>query len=141
MPASPSPRPTPVGDIRRGIGVLVVDDQLVFRSVAREVIEATDNFELVGEAASGPQALALVAELRPDLVLLDVRMPGMDGIETAARLHSAAREAVVILISIEEATGVPQEFWSCGAAELVRKQDFSPGLLRRVWESHGRHDR
>jgi DNA-binding NarL/FixJ family response regulator len=118
------------------VGVLVVDDQLIFRQVAREVIEATAHFELLGEASSGEHALAAVAELDPDLVLLDVRMPGMDGIETAARLHSASPEAVVILVSVEEAGNLPRSAASCGAAELVRKQDFGPALLRRLWTTH-----
>jgi DNA-binding NarL/FixJ family response regulator len=118
------------------VGVLVVDDQLIFRQVAREVIEATAHFELIGEATSGEHALAAVAELHPDLVLLDVRMPGMDGIETAARLHSASPGSIVILISVEEAGNLPRSAASCGAAELVLKQDFGPALLRRLWTTH-----
>jgi DNA-binding NarL/FixJ family response regulator len=121
------------------VGVLVVDDQVVFRQVAQEVIDATEEFELLGDAASGPHALAAVSELRPDLVLLDVRMPGMDGIATAARLRDEHPESVVVLITVEEAPDLPSGLSSCGAAELVRKQDFGPALLRRVWESHGRH--
>ncbi len=118
------------------MGVLVVDDQVIFRQVAREVVEATPHFELLGEAGSGEHALAAVAELHPDLVLLDVRMPGMDGIETAARLRSARPSPVVILISVEEAANLPRSAASCGAAELVRKQDFGPALLRRLWTTH-----
>jgi DNA-binding NarL/FixJ family response regulator len=121
------------------VGVLVVDDQLVFREVARDVIEATAPFELLGEASSGEHALAAAAELHPDLVLLDVRMPGMDGIETAARLRSASPESVVILISVEEARDLPRAAATSGAAELVRKQDFCPALLRRLWTTHHPH--
>jgi two-component system invasion response regulator UvrY len=120
------------------VGVLVVDDQLVFRQVAHEVIDATKNFELVGEAASGERALAAAAEFHPDLVLLDVRMPGMDGIETAARMRDEHPGAVVVLITVEEAPNIPAGLSSCGAAELVRKQDFGPALLRRVWRAHGK---
>jgi DNA-binding NarL/FixJ family response regulator len=119
------------------IGVLVVDDQLVFRQVAHEVIDATEDFEMLGEAASGAHALLAVTQLAPDLVLLDVRMPGMDGIETAARLHAQNPKAVIVLITIEEAPNLPAGLSSCGAAELVRKQDFGPALLRRVWRAHG----
>ena len=70
------------------VRVLTVDDQAVFRGIAREVIDATPGFESVGEAASGEEALEAVAELEPQLVLLDVRMPGLDGIEVARRLHA-----------------------------------------------------
>lgn len=118
------------------VGVLVVDDQVVFRQAAHEVIEATKDFEMLGEAASGARALAAAAELQPDLVLLDVRMPGMDGIECAKRLHDEQPGSVVILITVEEPPNIPAGLSSCGAAELVRKQDFGPALLRRVWEAH-----
>jgi DNA-binding NarL/FixJ family response regulator len=118
------------------VGVVVVDDQLVFRQVAREVIELTPGFEMVGDAASGEQGLAVVARLHPDLVLLDVRMPGIDGIETAARLQTEQPDVVVVLISIDEAAQMPRALASCGAAELVRKQDFGPSLLRRLWRRH-----
>lgn len=117
--------------------VLVVDDQLVFREVAREVIEATPAFELLGEAASGRDALVAVDELEPDLVLVDVRMPGMDGIETAAAVTSAHPDVVVVLISVEEPPNIPGGVGTCGAAELVRKRDFGPSLLRRLWTAHG----
>jgi DNA-binding NarL/FixJ family response regulator len=120
------------------IGVLVVDDQLVFRQVAHEVIDATEDFQMLGEAASGAHALAAVTELSPDLVLLDVRMPGMDGIETAARMHAQNPHSVIVLITVEEAPNLPAGLSSCGAAELVRKQDFGPAMLRRLWRSHGR---
>ncbi len=118
------------------VGVVVVDDQLVFRQVAREVIAATPGFEMLGEAASGEHTLGVVEELHPDLVLLDVRMPGIDGIETAARLREAHPGVVVVLISIDEAPYLPGGVQSCGAAELLRKQDFGPSALRRVWQRH-----
>jgi DNA-binding NarL/FixJ family response regulator len=125
------------GQAGEQVGVLVVDDQLVFRQVAHEVIDATNDFELLGEAGSGAHALTAVAELEPDLVLLDLRMPGMDGIETATRLHAEHPAAVVVLITVEEAPNLPAGMALCGAAELVRKQDFGPALLRRLWSSHG----
>src|SRR5215208_6225163 len=119
------------------VGVVVVDDQLVFRQVAREVIALTPGFEMIGDADSGEQALALFDDLHPDLVLLDVRMPGIGGIATAARLHDEQPQVVVVLISVDEAPQLPRSLASCGAAEIVRKQDFGPSLLRRVWSRHG----
>ena len=114
----------------------MVDDQLLFRQVAHEVIAATENFELLGEATSGAHALVAFDELRPDLVLLDVRMPGMDGIATATRLHERHPESVVVLITVEDPPNLPAGLPTCGAAELVRKQDFGSALLRRVWNAH-----
>jgi DNA-binding NarL/FixJ family response regulator len=115
--------------------VLTVDDQEIFRGVARDVIDATPGFEVVGEAASGEEALAAVQRLSPELVLLDVRMPGMDGIEVARRLAVDHPRTVVVLISIEEGIDVPSAS-QLDSVPLVRKQDFGPRLLRRLWQEH-----
>ena len=84
------------------VRVLTVDDQIVFRRAAHDVIAATPGFEPVGDAESGEEALAEVERLRPELVLLDVRMPGIGGIEAARRIAAAHPETVVVLISIED---------------------------------------
>jgi two-component system, NarL family, invasion response regulator UvrY len=118
------------------VGVVTVDDQPFFRGAAREVIQATPGFEAVGEACSGEEALEIVAELEPQLVLVDVRMPGMDGIKTAERIKAGHPEVVVVLISIEDPDNIPAAAQTCGAAALVRKQDFKPRLLRSLWVAH-----
>jgi DNA-binding NarL/FixJ family response regulator len=123
-----------------GVGVLVVDDQAYFRRVALEVIGATPGFEPLGEAASGEEALALAAELKPELILLDVRMPVMDGIETARRLSTDHPGAVIVLISIDYPSELPDEVGSCGAKALIRKRDFGSLVLRRLWDAHGDPD-
>jgi DNA-binding NarL/FixJ family response regulator len=127
------PHPSPIRTVR----VLTVDDQAVFRGVARDVIEATAGFESVGEAADGEQALEAVDRLLPELVLLDVRMPGLNGIDVARRIVATHPEVVVVLISMEERVDVPavEELLR---VPLVRKRDFGPKLLRRLWSEHGR---
>jgi DNA-binding NarL/FixJ family response regulator len=121
------------------VGVLVVDDKLAFRHAAREVVEAAGpDFVMVGEAASGEHALAAVDELHPDLVLVDVRMDGMDGIETSKRLTAAHPETIVVLVTVEDLLALPSEVGFCGAADLVRKQELRPALLRRLWQAHRR---
>ena len=117
------------------VTVLAVDDQEVFLRAARELIAATPGFEQVGEATSGPEALELAAHLHPDLVLLDVRMPGMDGIETARRLADAEPGAAVVLVSIEDVPEVASEPAAVGAAAYLRKQDLSTQALREVWRA------
>jgi CheY-like chemotaxis protein len=118
----------------RPVTVLAVDDQAVFRRAVRELIAATSRFEQVGEASSGGEAVDRAAALRPDLVLLDVRMPGMDGLETARRLADASPETLVVLISVEPLADLPD---AVGRAPHLRKQDLSPRALHDIWTAHG----
>ena len=121
----------------RAVTVLTVDDQQVFRRAARKLIAATPGFLQVGEAASGRQALKLAEELRPDMVLVDVRMPDMDGLETTRRLAEMSPDAVLVLISLEEVPELPSAVDSVGAAAHVRKQSLSTAVLRKIWTEHG----
>jgi two-component system invasion response regulator UvrY len=117
---------------------MTVDDQAVFRQVAREVVEATDGFEHLGEASCGEEAIALAETLRPDLVLVDVRMPGIDGLETARRLRAAHTAFTIVLTSTENFEGCQSPLETCGAVAFVRKDEFRPSVLRRLWTEHGR---
>lgn len=119
------------------IGVLLVDDHAQFRQAARDLVEATPGFESLGEAASGEEALRMVEDLDPALVLLDVRLPGMDGIETARSITSASPHPTVFLVSIDERADLPARVGSCGAATFVRKRDLCSAALRSLWAEHG----
>jgi two-component system, NarL family, invasion response regulator UvrY len=119
------------------IGVLLVDDHVQFRRAARDLVEATPGFESLGEAASGEEALRMVEDLDPALVLLDVRLPGIDGIETARSITSTNPHPTVFLVSIDDPAAVPARIASCGAATFVRKRDLCSAALRRLWEEHG----
>jgi DNA-binding NarL/FixJ family response regulator len=125
------------GATEESVGVVTVDDQPFFRGAAHDVIHATPGFEPIGEASSGREALDLVKESSPELVLVDVRMPDMDGIETTRLIKAAHPDVVVILISIEDPSNIPTDAQTSGAAALVRKQDLKPSLLRDLWNSHG----
>jgi CheY-like chemotaxis protein len=133
-----SPSSAAGADRERVIGVLVVDDQASFRRVARAVVDTTAGFAALAEAGSGHEALVYADELRPDLVLMDVNMPDMDGLEAARRLTDAHRSCVVVLVSIEALDDLPREVDSCGAAGFLPKQQLRPATLRAVWERHGR---
>lgn len=139
----PAERPSPDARTRGAsaapeappVTVLAVDDQAVFRRAIASLIEATPGFEQVGEASSGSEALALAADVHPDLVLLDVRMPGMDGVETAARLADVDPRIAVVLISLNEVPELEAAPASAGAAACLRKQELSTRRLRELWEA------
>jgi two-component system response regulator AlgR len=113
-----------VTDVR----VLVVDDQDAYRRAMTAVVEATPGFVVVGSASTGEESLVVASELDPDLVLLDVNLPGMSGVDAAA--HLSPGPVVVLLSTYDE-----DEFDSTGsgAAAYVSKAVFSPERLQQVW--------
>ena len=121
------------------VRVVVVDDQAPFRSAARAVLGMTEGFEVVGEAGSGEEAVDLAESLTPELVLMDINMPGMNGIEATRRITNAHPEVVVVLLSTYNADDLPSDARDCGAAAYVNKEDFGPVVLRDVWAEHGNH--
>jgi DNA-binding NarL/FixJ family response regulator len=124
------------------VDVLIVDDQSVFRDLARLVLRTTKGFRSVGEVGSGEEALEIIDEVKPQLVLVDVRMPGMGGIEAARQMSDAHPETLIVLISIEDPDELPSTAHDSGATALVRKQDFGPTMLRDLWARYGaRHER
>ncbi len=120
------------------IRVLTVDDHATFRTAARAVIGATEGFEVAGEAASGEEGVAAAARLHPDLVLMDVRLPDIDGYEAARRIAPLRPEAVVVLVSATDEALHGDAEARCGAAAFVRKEQLCPTLLRDLWQRHGR---
>ena len=119
------------------VQVLVVDDQPPFRAAARAVLNRIVEFDLVGEASSGEEAVALSAQLRPDLVLMDINMGEMNGIEAARRVTIARPETMVILVSTYAAQDLPADARTSGAVAYVHNDELSPRLLRSLWERHG----
>jgi DNA-binding NarL/FixJ family response regulator len=124
-------------DVTSPVRVLIVDDQAPFRRAAHAVLRSTPGFEAVGEAASGEQAVDLAEALAPALVLMDINMPGIDGIEASRRITSKQPGAVVVLLSTYQADDLPEDATLCGAVGYVHKEDFGPDVLQRLWDSHG----
>lgn len=94
--------PSSPGDIARRLRVIVVDDHPMYRDGLRLTLAATRDFESVGEASDGESALEMVAERRPDMVLMDLRLPGMSGIEATRRIVSADPGVRVVVVSMLE---------------------------------------
>jgi DNA-binding NarL/FixJ family response regulator len=112
--------------------ILIVDDHPSFRATVRALLTA-DGFDVVGEAADGASALDAIAELRPDLVLLDVQLPDMDGfavIEAIQRLNGHAPK--VVLTSSHDACDFGSIVPRCGAAAFVPKAELSGAALHAV---------
>jgi DNA-binding NarL/FixJ family response regulator len=118
------------------VRVLTVDDHPPFRDAARAVVAATPGFEALAEVGSGEDAVDLLDRLRPDLVLLDVSLPGIDGLETCRRLAAASPAPLVVLISADDDPALRDSAREYGAAAFVVKQELRPGLLLTLWERH-----
>lgn len=117
------------------VSVLIVDDQPPFRTVARTVVGIAPGFEVVAEAESGESAVEAAATSRPAMVLMDINLPGINGIEATRRILAAAADTVVILLSTYDAESLPADAHDCGAARYVHKEDLSPQVLREVWDA------
>jgi DNA-binding NarL/FixJ family response regulator len=118
----------------RTVSVLIVDDQLPFRAVARTVVGLTAGFTLAGEAESAESALAAVDARPPDLVLMDINLPGINGIEATRRIRATHPEVAVILLSTYSEADLPSDARECGAIAYVHKEDFGPAVIRELWD-------
>ena len=119
------------------VPVLVVDDQAPFRAAARAVIARVQGFELIGEATSGEEAVDVVDKLRPAVVLMDINMGEMDGLEATHIITTAHPDTMVILVSTYTEDEMPPAARACGAAAYVNKDELSPRVVRRLWEAGG----
>jgi CheY-like chemotaxis protein len=119
------------------VRVLIVDDLEPFRQAASAVVGATPGFVVVGTAVDGEESLAAVDEQRPDLVLMDVNLPGIDGLEATRRIRSREDAPVVVLLSTYEFSDIGGEAFSCGARAYLTKAEFDSDWLRQVWDGLG----
>jgi DNA-binding NarL/FixJ family response regulator len=123
----------PVNPVR----VLVVDDQALFRRVMSAVVAETEGFVLVGSAASGEESIVTAGRLRPDLILMDVNLPGIDGMEATRRLRADSMATAVVLLSTYDEDDWDGQAQECGALAYIAKSAFGPDTLAAVWAVTG----
>lgn len=115
------------------VRVLIVDDQTPFRDASRMVVEMTDGFEVVGEAENGEEAVDMATALKPDLVLMDVQMPGIDGIEATRRVMALDEPPHVVVMSTHESSDYDVTAIEAGAFRFLPKSSFGMDSLEEIW--------
>lgn len=119
-----------MSDVKR---VLLADDHAVLRSGLRLLIDKQDDLEVVGEAGDGAEALALATDLQPDVILLDINMPGLDGLQALPRLKERLPNSRVLILTMHDDVGYLQQALQAGAAGYVLKQAVDTELLMAIY--------
>jgi len=114
------------------VRVWVVDDQVSFRRATAAALAAMDDFVMAGECETGESAIELIRDGDAGIVLMDIHMPGMGGIEATRRIRSAQPDLMVLLMSTYDVEDLPAAVADCGAAAYLHKQDLNPDLLTRL---------
>jgi DNA-binding NarL/FixJ family response regulator len=118
------------------VRVMIVDDQEPFRAAARMVVELTECFEVIGETDTGEASVELAHELDPDLILMDVNLPGMNGLEATRRILAGSdRRPVIVLLSTYEPEEYAPQAEKAGADAYIPKALFGPDELQAAWEA------
>jgi two-component system invasion response regulator UvrY len=110
-------------------GVLVVDDQQLFRSVASSVVRLIDGWHVLAEAGSGEEAVARAHDTHPSVVIMDINLPGISGIEATRRIVAEYPDARVVLVSTYAPDDLPADALDSGAIGYLRKEEMSPRTL------------
>ena len=130
------PDDSPAADAKL-VQVMIVDDQAPFRDAARAVIARVPGFELAAEATTGEEAVEIVDHLEPSVVLMDINMGALNGIEATRIITARHPDTFVVLVSTYTEDDLQEGVRTCGAAAYVNKDELSPKILRRLWEAGG----
>jgi DNA-binding NarL/FixJ family response regulator len=131
-------RRAPGEPVPHDIRVLTADDHQAFRDALRDLISATPGFVLVGQACSGEEAVEAVEAVAPDLVLMDVVMPGIGGVAATRAILNRRPDVTVVLVSIDNPALSDGASTLSEAVACARKQDLRPAQLRHLWESRSK---
>jgi DNA-binding NarL/FixJ family response regulator len=113
--------------------VLLVDDDVRFIKRVRQFLASETELEIVGEAGDGQEAIVKARELRPDLVLMDIRLPDMNGLEVTRRLKAEIPALTVVILTIFDLQEYREAAVASGASAFVPKRDMQTRLLTRLW--------
>ena len=117
------------------VRVWVVDDQASFRMATAAALAAMEDFVMAGECETGESAIELIRNASAEIVLMDIHMPGMGGIEATRRIRAAHPDLMVLLMSTYDVEDLPAAAADCGAAAYLHKEQLSPDLLTRLWRA------
>jgi DNA-binding NarL/FixJ family response regulator len=128
---------TPLENGREPARIIIVDDHALARESLRDMLADEPELEVVGEAANGLEALALCSRLQPDLVLMDVRMPRLDGLKATRKVKQEFPKIIVLILTMHENPDYLLEALRAGAAGYVLKDASSEEVVTAVWEALG----
>jgi DNA-binding NarL/FixJ family response regulator len=120
------------------ISVLIADDQRLFVEALEAILSANDHIDVVGHAADGREAVELALELQPDVVLMDISMPVMDGFEATRRIRAADAGACILMLTGSNARADVDRARQAGAAGYVTKDRIAAELVSAILEIAGR---
>jgi DNA-binding NarL/FixJ family response regulator len=112
--------------------VLLVDDFAAWRKYVRSVLQERENFDVVGEAADGEEAIEKATELQPDLILMDFAMPKMNGIEAAKRIRDSAPNSKILFLSVETSDELAEAALAAGGQGYIVKSEVRAKLLPTI---------
>ena len=121
---------------RRPARVLAVDDDPSFLALLCDVVDAASELQLIGESDCGEGAVHAAADLRPDMVVMDVRMPTLDGMSASTRIKASLPSTLVVLVSATHPDELPPEATECHADGIIWKGDLRPRVLEAIWAKH-----
>lgn len=119
----------------RGLQVLIVDDHALVREGIRSMLESYGDIQVVGEARNGIEAILLVEQLRPSIILMDINMPKMDGIEATARITRGYPDTIVIGLSVNTSKENHETMTRAGAVCLIPKEEAADLLYEAIHEA------
>lgn len=123
------------------VRVLIVDDQRPFRAAAAAVAESIDGFAVVDAVETAEQAIDGIERTRPDLVLMDLNLPGMDGVQASRWIRERHPDVVVVLLSSYDEAEFADLISDCGASAYLPKASFGPDRLETLWRERARRGR